>query len=90
MPLTRLKIDRYTVESTAGAGGDGQAPRGRARNKMPLTDLLAQILADGSLATRDAANAHYYGAEVTADEILDGRIAPPLEAMILLELLAGD
>jgi SH3 domain-containing YSC84-like protein 1 len=52
--------------------------------------LFAGISLEGTvIGTRNDANAEYYGRSVTPEEILSGKVAPPLGAMRLLQVLAS-
>jgi SH3 domain-containing YSC84-like protein 1 len=52
--------------------------------------LFAGVSLEGTvIGTRNDANAEYYGRSVTPEEILSGKVAPPLGAMRLLQVLAS-
>ena len=52
--------------------------------------LFAGISLEGTvIGTRNDANAEYYGRSVTPEEILSGKVATPLGAMRLLQVLAS-
>src|SRR5215211_2324861 len=52
--------------------------------------LFAGVSLEGTvIGTRNDANAEYYGRRVTPEEILSGKVPPPLGAMRLLQVLAS-
>jgi len=97
-------VDAFAHRATVKLGGDvsvAAGPLGRdiAAGVMPVAavytysrnqGLFAGASLEGAvIATRDGANADYYGHPVTPDEILSGYATPPAGSEMLTVALGG-